>query len=102
MEESRNQQAAAVLDVAKNGRRENDEGLKATVAGATQSRSADHLAVVLNARFVRPIPHDALAQAAVEENFVGGRKDALERVVIQWVFGIGPGVNDAPQNAFML
>jgi hypothetical protein len=34
---------------------------------------------------VGPVPGHALAEAAVEEDLVGGREDGLECVVVEWV-----------------
>jgi hypothetical protein len=102
VEEGWNQESAAVLGVAENRRRQNNQGLEATIAGAAQGRGPNDVAVVLSAGFVRPVPHDTLTQATVEEDLVGGREDAFERVVVQWILGVGPGVDDAPEDTLVL
>lgn len=84
MQKGRDQEAAAVLGIPEDRRRQDNQCLEATVvgAGAAQGRRADDVVVVPGARFVGPVPHDTLAQTTVEEDLVGGREDALQGVVV--------------------
>ena len=61
MQEGRDEEAAAVFDISKDGRRQDNESLEAAVTCAAQSCGANDIAIVLNAGFVRPVPHDTLA-----------------------------------------
>lgn len=81
MQEGTNQQSPTIPPTPQYRRAQHNQRLKPAVTRTAQRRRANDTArvvVILRARRVRPVPGDALTQPAVEEDLVGGGKDALE------------------------